>query len=219
MPAGTSSGFAPDHFATAFTSGESAVHLALLLRYLASESASSLVNLTMKSLFAFAQSLLAMYPSNVALPVDAEIWPDDVITLPSFFTSARTGSQMNVAWMSPRAHAARTSGGRMLRICTSAGLIFACSSATIVWKWVVELNGTAIFLPLRSVTVLMPEPFLTTSASASPMSSRIQKTSYGSPRDSAAEMPAEPTSPICTAPEAIPLITSPPPPNCFQLTL
>jgi hypothetical protein len=54
----------------------------------------------------------------------------------------------------------------MLRICTSAGLIFAWSSATIVWKCVVELNGIAIFLPLRSATVLMPEPFFATSASA-----------------------------------------------------
>ena len=48
------------HFATALTSGESTVHLALLLRYVASDWASSLVNLTMKSLFAFAQSLLTM---------------------------------------------------------------------------------------------------------------------------------------------------------------
>jgi hypothetical protein len=126
---------------------------------------------------------------------------------------------MNVAWMSPRCQAARTSGGRMLRICTSAGLIFAWSSATIVWKCVVELNGIAIFLPLRSATVLMPEPFFATSASAEPMSSRIQKSSSGSPRDTAAATPAEPTSPICTAPEAIALMTSPPPPNCFQLTL
>ena len=78
------------------------------------------------------------------------------MTLPSFFTSASTGSQMNVAWMSPRCQAARTSGGRMLRICTSAGLILAWSSATIVWKCVVELNGIAIFLPLRSASVLMP---------------------------------------------------------------
>ena len=50
----------------------------------------------------------------------------------------------------------------MLRICTSAGFTFACSSATIVWKCVVELNGTAIFLPLRSATVLIPDPFLAT---------------------------------------------------------
>lgn len=103
---------------------------------------------------------------------------------------------MNVAWMSPRCHAARTSGGRMLRICTSAGFTFACSSATIVWKCVVELKGIAIFLPFKSATELIPEPFFTTNASASPMSSRIQKSSSGSPRDTAAEIPADPTSPI-----------------------
>ncbi len=72
-----------------------------------------------------------------------------MITLPSFFTSASTGSQMNVAWMSPRCQAARTSGGRMLRICTSAGFTFACSSATIVWKCVVELNGIGDLLALE----------------------------------------------------------------------
>mgnify|MGYP006992520129 CR=1 FL=1 len=89
----------------------------------------------------------------------------------------------------------------------------------MVWKCVVELNGMAIFLPFRSASELMPEPFLATSASAAPMSSRIQKSSSGSPRETAAAMPAEPISPICTAPDAIALITSPPPPNCFQLTL
>ena len=42
------------------TSGESAVHFALLSRYFASAAASTFTNFTMKSRFAFAQSLLAM---------------------------------------------------------------------------------------------------------------------------------------------------------------
>ena len=57
----------------------------------------------------------------------------------------------------------------------SLGLMPHCSSANMVWKCVVETKGTPSFLPLRSAGLSMPEPLRTTSASASLMSSRIQK--------------------------------------------
>ena len=45
--------------------------------------------------------------------------PDVISTLPVFLTVDSTGSQMKVASMSPRPHAAAISGGRMFSTCAS----------------------------------------------------------------------------------------------------
>ena len=87
----------------------------------------------MKSGLSCANFLLAIMPSKVDLPVCAAICPDVTSTLPERLTLASTGSQMKVASMSPRSHAAATSGGRMFMILTSLGLTLASSSATSVW--------------------------------------------------------------------------------------
>ena len=80
-------------------------------------------------------------------------------------------------------------------------------------------KGVATFLPFRSLTLLMPLPLRTISASASAMSSRIQNSLMSWPWLAAAVIGLEPASPICTSPEAIALMTSPPPPNMRQLIL
>ncbi|MCY1290852.1 hypothetical protein D9M70_400150 [compost metagenome] len=87
----------------------------------------------MNSGFSRANFLLAIIPSKVALPVSAAIWPEVVSTVPDCLSLASTGSQIKVASMSPRSHAAATSGGRMLTMRTSFGLTLARSSATSVW--------------------------------------------------------------------------------------
>ena len=83
--------------------------------------------------------------------------------------------------MSPRAHAAATSGGRRLTIFTSFGLTPAACSATSVWKCDVDTNGTPIFLPFSDATFVTPEPLRATSASASLMLSSTQNSEMSSP--------------------------------------
>ena len=121
--------------------------------------------------------------------------------------------------MSPRAQAAAISGGRMLRTCASVGLRPASSIAYSRWKWLVDTNGVATFLPFRSATLVMPLPSRATSASAAPMSSSIQNISMSRPWLIAVAIGALPASPSCTSPDAIARMTSPPPPNCRQLIL
>ena len=65
----------------------------------------------------------------------------------------------------------------------------------------------------------VPLPLRTISASASAMSSRIQKSLMSWPWLAAATMGLEPASPSCTSPLAMALMTSPPPPNMRQLIL
>ncbi len=71
----------------------------------------------------------------------------------------------------------------------------------------------ADLLPFRSASEFTPEPLRATSASASLMLSSTQKTSIGTPCDSAAAMGDEPASPIWMAPEASARTTSAPLPS------
>ena len=74
-------------------------------------------------------------------------------------------------------------------------------------------------MPFRSLIALMPLPLRAISASAAAMSSRIQKSWMSWPWLAAAVIGELPASPMCTSPEAIALMTSPPPPNMRQLIL
>ena len=62
-------------------------------------------------------------------------------------------------------------------------------------------------------------PSRATSASALAMSAEIQNSWMSWPWLAAAVSGLEPTSPICTSPEAMARITSPPPANMRQLIL
>ena len=86
----------------------------------------------MKSLFCSAQVRFTMMASKVGRPFFA-MAPAEVSTVPSFFTRARTGSQMKVASMSPRSQAAAIYGGRMFSTCTSRGFTPASDSAKSSW--------------------------------------------------------------------------------------
>ena len=121
--------------------------------------------------------------------------------------------------MSPRSQAAAIWFGCMLSSFTSAGLMPHVSSANMVWKCVVETNGTAIFLPRKSVGLLMPAPLRATIASASLMSSMIQNSCRSTPRLTAAVNGLEPMTPICTSPDAMPVATLAPESNLRQLIL
>ena len=61
--------------------------------------------------------------------------------------------------------------------------------------------------------LLMPDALRAMSASALAMSAEIQNSLMSCPWLAAAVSGLEPASPICTSPEAIARITSPPPPN------
>ena len=74
------------------------------------------------------------------------------------------GSQTNPPLMSPRSQAATMSGGDMSSTSRSFGEMLNCSSANIMWKWVVEPKGTAMVFPLRSCGAVTESS--TTSASA-----------------------------------------------------
>ncbi|MDR9037071.1 hypothetical protein FEP51_00429 [Burkholderia multivorans] len=121
--------------------------------------------------------------------------------------------------MSPRVHAAATSGGRRLTIFTSFGLTPAACSATSVWKCDVDTNGTPIFLPLSAAMLVTPEPLRATSASASLMLSSTQNSEMSSPCDKPAAIGLEPASPSCTEPDASARITSAPLSSLRNVTL
>jgi hypothetical protein len=156
--------------------------------------------------------------AKVALPLRLSS-PEVMSTLPFCLMRPSAGSQMKAASMSPRSQAAAIWLGCMFMISSSLGLMPHCSSAYIVWKCVVDTKGTPSFLPFRSAGLTMPEPLRTTSASASLMSSRIQKSCRSTPRLTAAASGLDPITPICTSPDAIAVETLAPDSNWRQLTL
>ena len=82
-----------------------------------------------------------------------------------------------------------------------------------------DANGVPTFLPTRSFQPLMPEPLRETNWSDAAISSRMYTKRRSWPWLVAVASGLEPTSPICTSPELMALITSPPPPNMRQLIL
>ena len=77
----------------------------------------------------------------------------------------------------------------------------------------VETNGTAMVLPIKSCGLLMPDLLLTTNASEPPNFTVTRKTSIGKSRLAAAARGLEPMLPITTSPEAKALTTSEPASN------
>ena len=66
-------------------------------------------------------------------------------------------------------HAATIWSGDMLMMVTACSSMLACFRAPISEKWAVEPTGTAMRLPFRSASVLMPVPLRTIKDSDLPM--------------------------------------------------
>jgi len=90
--------------------------------------ATAFTGAVMNSGFSLANVRVTIRPSKVQAPC-LQMSPDVVNTLPIFFTLDSTGSQMNVASISPRPQAAAISGGRTLSACTSDAFSPAFCSA------------------------------------------------------------------------------------------
>ena len=109
----------------------------------------------------------------------------------------------------------------MLRTCTSVGLSPGqLASRTSRWKCVVETNGVRDLLALQvgdrvdAAAVARHQRLGRADVLEDP-----EQLDVDALADRRRDRRAEPTSPICTSPEAIARITSPPPPNCRQLIL
>ena len=98
--------------AIALVCGESGVQLLPVALYSSFARLSAFTKATMKASLAAAHLALTTMPSNVGAP-RAPMLPEVAMVLPVDLILESTGSQMKVASMSPRSHAAAISGGRM----------------------------------------------------------------------------------------------------------